>query len=133
MDLAGLDEVLHEDFKMILLDGTRLEGEMWHDDNFEREEFLEIHRRIFRGDAELRTGRHGGTLRSTPSFETRSKPWTSGRTFKPGDPNFGGTVGRIAAYYVTLRFLDALLEHEYFVQHDVAVYMAPDTTESGTW
>lgn len=130
MDLAGLDEVLHEDFKMILLDGTRLDWEMSLDENFEREEFLEIHRRIFRGDAGYEPD---GTAVAPvdaivcDQFEALDV-WAD---IPPGDPNFGGTVGRIAPYYVTLRFLDAQLEHEYFVQHDVAVYSAPDTTESG--
>lgn len=130
MDLGGLEEVLHEDFKMILLDGTRLDWEMPLDENFERAEFLEIHRRIFRGDAGYEPD--GTTVAPVDAivcdqFEARDA-WAD---IPAGDPNFGGAVGRMAPYYVTLRFVDADLTHEYLVQHDVAVYTAPDTTGSG--
>lgn len=124
MDIDGFTDMLHPQYKSILLPETQAEWG-WSDDYyFDYTTELTIHRKMFGGVQGLDS--HGNTIHPIATIEVnlleQQQAWLD---IPDDDIDFGGFDGEYAPFRVTIEFFDANLSHKFLVQQQVYFYVIP--------
>ncbi len=117
-------DLLHEEYKTILLSETLDEWSWASDFYFNYTDEVTIHTKMFRGDPGVDA--NGNTVHPIDSIVVDLlEPQTTWDDIPEDDQWFGGFNGKWAEYRVNIQFFNADLSHKFEVQQRVLFYIVP--------
>ncbi len=130
MDIGTLADLLHPDFKMLLLSETLDDWGFAQDFHFDYSTAMGIHTNMFRGDPGMDSS--GNPVHPIDHIVVDLfEPLAAWALISEEDSDFGDSGGFMSPHMINIQFFDASFAHKFEIQQQVVFYIK-SVTDGGS-